>query len=371
MAGTDPVRVTFVSSYGRLGGSEIYLERLLDRIPAASITQVVSLGEGPLIDRLSTNGIPVETIDTSGRARSIVASARRLRQRLVTERPDVVHANGLKAAIAVALATFGTGLPAIWVKHDFAMDGWRAQILARRFRIVVGVSRALLTTFGTREDRFRVVHTGIEAGGVEESGGADLATLCDAPADARIVGLIGHLIPGKGHLELLAVARGVLAEVPEARFAFIGGAPSEGFGDYVEGLERMIRHLDLEPVVKLLGHRDDVAALLPGCRVVVIPSVAKEGADTEGFPLVALEAMSAGTAIVGYEVGGLPELVGGCGLLVDRGDRAALERSLIDVLRDDSLRARLVECGRERVQQRFSSDQMVSSMMELYEEAAV
>ena len=52
----------------------------------------------------------------------------------------------------------------------------------------------------------------------------------------------------------------------------------------------------------------------------------------EGFPYVGLEAMAVGTPVVGYEHGGLPEMLGDCGLLVSPGDRNALGEAILHLL---------------------------------------
>ena len=65
----------------------------------------------------------------------------------------------------------------------------------------------------------------------------------------------------------------------------------------------------------------------------------------EGFPYVGLEAMAVGTPVVGYAHGGLPEMLGECGLLVPPGDRAALRHAILDVLENEAERDRLAGCG--------------------------
>jgi N-acetyl-alpha-D-glucosaminyl L-malate synthase BshA len=86
--------------------------------------------------------------------------------------------------------------------------------------------------------------------------------------------------------------------------------------------------------VRVLGYRTDVGELLAQCDVLVMSSL------EESFCLAALEAMVAGLAVVGPDVGGLAELTGHgrTGMLFDRGDVAAGARLVETVLRDDQLR---------------------------------
>ena len=55
---------------------------------------------------------------------------------------------------------------------------------------------------------------------------------------------------------------------------------------------------------------------------------------TKDFGLVALEGMASGCAVVASNLGGIPELLGGAGLLFDPGDVAGLAGLLGELLAD-------------------------------------
>ena len=73
--------------------------------------------------------------------------------------------------------------------------------------------------------------------------------------------------------------------------------------------------------------------------VVLVPSA------FEGLGLVPLEAMAAGTAVVGYDVVGLHDTVGRRGELVAHGDVAALAAACRRLLVDSTRREQLVEAA--------------------------
>ena len=76
------------------------------------------------------------------------------------------------------------------------------------------------------------------------------------------------------------------------------------------------------------------------------------------------------SARAGYAEGGLPEVLGSCGLLVPTGDRAALGDAITLVLEDDAIRRSLADCGRERARTEFRLERMVESILECYREAS-
>ncbi|KKL85249.1 hypothetical protein LCGC14_1956620, partial [marine sediment metagenome] len=64
----DAIPVTFVSPHSLLGGSERYLELLLENLDRGWVRGVVCLQEGPFAARLRTLGYPLEVVPTPARA---------------------------------------------------------------------------------------------------------------------------------------------------------------------------------------------------------------------------------------------------------------------------------------------------------------
>jgi glycosyltransferase involved in cell wall biosynthesis len=363
--------VAFVSPYGQLAGAERYLGLVLDWIPPERIKAIVLLQEGPFVDRLRGQWREVTVIPTSPRLPGILRSAWRLRRMLASDPPDLVHANGVKAALVAVLATAGTRTPVVWVKHDLSFDRSLARPLALGCRLVIGKSEAAARVFkGPLRRRVRVVLYGLPPVSADRAAARRLVLeTLGAPESARIVGLIGRLYPMKGQHELLEILPDLVREVPEVRVAFVGQEdPSEAA--YAAALRRRARELDLGDSLTFVGRVEEAPFFAAGCDLVATPSVPAERGNTESFSLVALESMQVGTPVAGYAEGGLPEVVGSCGILVPTGDRRALLGTLVRALRDDDLRARLAACGRERSASLFSLERMLSELRACYLEAA-
>jgi glycosyltransferase involved in cell wall biosynthesis len=96
--------------------------------------------------------------------------------------------------------------------------------------------------------------------------------------------------------------------------------------------------------------------------VFVLPSL------WEGLPLVILEAMFGGNAIVASNISGVPEAIdhGTHGVLVPAGDPVALADGLAGVLRDPAYRRRLADAALERARTCFTIDAMTSAYEQLY-----
>jgi glycosyltransferase involved in cell wall biosynthesis len=370
---SDAVAVTFVSSHARLGGEENYLLRLLGELGPEWVRNVICLEDAAFVERLRAGGIPTEVIPTPTRPPGMLRSALELRRAIRRAGPDVVHANGVKAAVVSAAAMIGMRVPLIWLKHDFSWDGWLARLVGRRSAQVVGVSEAVTQTFrGRTRRKVHVVHNGLPELEVDRGEGRRrLHALIGEPAPEAVVSLVARIDPNKGHREVISILPQLRAHVPGLRVAFIGDEHVPHL-EFAQSLRDELAAGELEDAVAFTGFRDDAIDLIAGSDLVVLPSTIDErsGMGREGFPYVGLESMAVGTPVVGYEHGGLPEMLGDCGRLLSPGDRDALREAILELLRDPGLRERLAECGRARVRERFSLEAMVEAMKERYREAA-
>jgi glycosyltransferase involved in cell wall biosynthesis len=364
------VPVTFVTD-AQPGGTERYLTLLLESLGPAWIENVVCLEDG-LADRLQRRGYPARMIKASRRKTGLLATAWKLRNLLHGTNTAVLHADNLKAALISVLATRGTGIPVVWVKHDFSWDGRLARLVGRRCTQVVGVSSSVTQTFyGEGRTNIRVIRSGVPELEADRDAGRQLLLATLSPATpAAIISLIGRLHPVKGHRELLGALPAVRAKVPGVHCVFVGGE-DRSVPAYPAELKHQVAAAGLEDAVTFIDHRNDAVELLSGSDVVAIPTVRDTGGfGREGFSYVGVEAMAVGTPVVGYDHGGLPEVLGECGLLVPPADRRALGEAIVQLLNDEGLRERLARCGRRRVAEEFPLSQTVTSMKETYREAA-
>ncbi len=157
---------------------------------------------------------------------------------------------------------------------------------------------------------------------------------------------VGRLTEEKGVGELVPVARRL---GPEGPMLVIGDGPLAAL--LADAPPWVLR-------VPSVPHADALQAMREAA-VVVIPSL-----WAEPFGRTALEAMACGAAVVASRSGGLPEVLGDAGLLVEPGHRAALVNALHDALaRAPALGAK----GRRRYEALSAGG--AASLLAVYEEA--
>ena len=139
-----------------------------------------------------------------------------------------------------------------------------------------------------------------------------------------------------------------------------------GGGD-VEGYRAQARHLGIDGFVRLPGWCDQAqtAALLANTDVLILPSY------DEVLPLVILEALANGVAVICTEVGEVPSLLtdGVDTLYVKPGDVDGIAAALRKVLGDAHLRETLEHNGHALYQRQFSLPKFFTAVARVHQRA--
>ena len=132
-----------------------------------------------------------------------------------------------------------------------------------------------------------------------------------------------------------------------------------GDGPYLPRLRGLASELGVN--VRFLGQipREELIRLYPTAKVFVLPSL------SENFPMVLLEALAAGCAVVTTDASGCREVVGEAGITVPPEDPEALAKELETLIADEARIARLGSLGRERVR-RFAWSRIAGEYEALY-----
>jgi glycosyltransferase involved in cell wall biosynthesis len=178
-----------------------------------------------------------------------------------------------------------------------------------------------------------------------------------AALDSRVVVAAGRLAKEKGFGRMIEAFAPVAREHPDWRLDIYGE------GSERESLTRRITRLRLDGRVRLPGYTDDFRGVLAGAAAYALTSRA------EGFPMVLIEAMSAGVPLVAMDCPRGPgEIVddGKNGLLVEDGDVAGFTEALRRLVEDDDLRR---ACGRRAHEdaRQYGIDRVLEEWLQLFE----
>ncbi|UWP85498.1 glycosyltransferase [Dactylosporangium fulvum] len=299
------------------------------------------------------------------------ATRRTLTQLLAEGGYDVVHTHSAKAGALGRIAASRAGVARIvhtfhgFPFHEFQPRWLRAayvraeRYLARRTHAFLAVGSAVAAQairLGLAPpDGIRTIPPAVDSADLQFSPAArGLARRrLGLPTGVRLVGTVGRVDYQKApELWIDALA----ATGDDVWGVWIGDGPLR------EQLLARARKRGVADRFCLLGHREDVADLLPAFDVFALAS------RYEGLPCVLIEAIGAGVPVVATAVNAVPEVVvpGETGLLVPPGTAAPLGRAIRYLLEEPAEAARMARTARERLDQRYTPQTLGAALDHTY-----
>jgi alpha-maltose-1-phosphate synthase len=294
---------------------------------------------------------------------------------------DLVHSHTWYANLGGHLAALLYGVPHVMTMHSleplrpwkaeqlgggYALSSWCEKVAVESADAIIAVSSGMradvLAAYpAVTPERVVVIRNGIDSAEyAPDPGTAVLDRYGVDPARPAVI-FVGRITRQKGVPVLLRAAASLAAE---AQLVLCAGQPDTAelateVTDLVAGLQASRAGVIWIP--EMLPKRE-VIQLLSHATVFACPSL------YEPLGIVNLEAMACGTAVVGSQVGGIPEVVvdGETGLLVPPDDPAALAAALNALILDPARAAALGAAGRKRTATEFGWDAIAAQTADLY-----
>jgi glycosyltransferase involved in cell wall biosynthesis len=349
------IRVVHVALQLQVGGMEkllVEFARYVDRQQFELL--FVSLGErGSLAEDIEACGWPVVALQ--GREGLSAKLLWRLVRVFRSWNADIVHTHNSKPLVYAGPAARLAGIKrVVHTRHGQRYQaGSRATKLFRfaaRFADrVVSVSKdsaRLSALEGIPADKISTVWNGIDISKFEYVG----------PKDGGPAAMVGRLSPEKDVETLIRAVPLVLRHHPHFLLLIAGDGPCR------TDLQPLAASLGVVDHVRFLGEVRDVAGLLAGSSMFVLPSL------TEGISLTLLEAMARGLPVIATRVGGNPEVVveGETGFLVPTRSPVDLAEAILKLIGDPQQGRSMGLAGRTRVERDFDVRRMVAEYESLY-----
>ena len=307
------------------------------------------------------NGVPVRGLFCAGDLD--LPFAYRLTQYINESKPDLVHCHSRRGAdVLGGLAASFADVPAVVSRR---VDNTEMRLIAalryRPFKKVIAISEAIATVLrehGIEEERLEVIRSAVDADRFAvKSDCASFRNEFGIAEDEVVIAAAGQLIPRKGQQFLLEAVAKLRQREQSFRLLIFG----EGY--LGAQLQAQAESLGLGDCVDFGGFRDDLDDFVGCFDVFAHPALA------EGLGVATLKAQAAGVPVVAFAAGGMKEAVadGKTGYLVQPEDVNELEKSINRLARDESLRQKMGQAGRERMQKDFSIATMVDRHLEVYE----
>jgi glycosyltransferase involved in cell wall biosynthesis len=298
--------------------------------------------------------------------------------RLAALRPDVAHFEWESAAVSHLALADAWGCPIVISCHG----GLRAYGQSPSYaRVLAGLpavfDRAAAVQCVSEAEKAEAIRLGLDPAKARVIRcGVDPAVFSPAGLQAGVgntmrVVAVGWLRWVKGYEYALRTMRALLDAGVPAELDIFGGDPPPPVGEPSDRARVLhtIEDLGLRDSVRVHGHvaTETVVEHLRGAHALLHSSV------SEGLPVVVLEAMACGLAVVATDCGGVREAVrdGVEGFVVPPREPSAAAAALAHLWQRPGLRERMGRAGRERVHAAFTLDGHLREMEALYRRVAL
>lgn len=347
------MRILQVMAGAEHGGAETAFADMTLALARAGLCVEVATRRAPDRNRrLEQEGLRVHTLPFGGMLD--VYTPWRLGRIVDAFQPDIVQSWMSRAAFHLRRWSPGRPCPRyVTVSRLGGYYGLKYYKHTEYFTAITPDIRTYLLKEGIAPDRVRHINNFAET---DDEGQAPTAPASRAalstPEKAPLLLFLGRLHPSKA-VDILLRA---LAEVPDACLWIAGEGPERG------ALETQCAALGLESRVRFLGWRNDRAALLRACDLLVFPS------RYEPFGTVFVQGWAYAKPLVAAASDGPRQYVrdGEDGLVVPIDDAPALALAIRRVLGDASLAARLGAAGHARYSAEFTRERAVAAYLDFY-----
>jgi glycosyltransferase involved in cell wall biosynthesis len=346
----EALRVLWLTKGLGPGGAErllAALARSIDRDRFSPTAAYLLPEKDHLVPELAEAGVAAVCLD--GASEHDLRWARRLRQLVVEQNIDVVHAHApYPAAVArPVLRSLGRRRPAIVYTEHNSWDGyerptrWANALTYSLDDARLAVSPAALASMPAPfRRRTEVLIHGIDLDEAAAHGAARdrLRTELGVGDTTVLVVTLANLRAHKDYPTLLGAARRALDAGAPIRFVAVGQGPLEA------AVRTQASRLGLGDAFEFLGFRADALDVLAAGDIFTLSSKA------EGYPVSLMEALALGLPVVATAVGGIPEAVrsGVEGLTVPPSRPDLLGDALAQLAGDAERRAQFGRAARAR-----------------------
>lgn len=291
--------------------------------------------------------------------------------------PTIVHTTLSRADVAGRSAANSLGMPVVttWAstctapgnvikqvkrRRTDAIDRWTAQYASRFHAVSEMVAESVGNRLGVAQSRIDVIPRGRDAHRLGDHSPKRTGSCRDrlGLGDGPVVVAFADHVHRDGLDVLLDAAAAVHATLPGLT-VLIGG----DHGLETDHLTDMISQRGLERVVRLLGPRSDVGALLAAADVCAVPS------RTEEFPDTVVEAMLVGTPVIASNLASVRVVLPNerMGRLVRPEDPLDLARALEQTLTNPTSRHDRAVLARKNAVRKFSLPAVADETIAFYE----
>ena len=372
------IKILRIQSRICIGGPAVHTEMLSRHLPGDRYESVVIGGavdahESCRADDLKRKGVDVRILDDMKRSLAVLRDLKsiyKIYKIIMREKPDIVETHTAKAGATGRIAAFLAGVPVIiHTFHGHVFDGYFGPLVTQAILLIEKVLARITTQIVVLsekqrrdialkyriapEKKVKLIPLGFELDrflSLHKNG--HLKKELGVSGDAKLIAIIGRIVPIKNHEMILRVIKKLNAGSMDVHLAVVGDGE----------LRSTIEKAGNSEHIHYLGWRSDLEYIYSGIDLLVLTSL------NEGTPLAIIEAMASGVPVVSTAVGGVPDIVidGENGYTCDANDDEEMCKKIESILTNTELNSTFVSNARKRVIERYMYQRLIGDMDELY-----
>ena len=283
---------------------------------------------------------------------------------------DMVH-NNTAAVLEGIYLKRKLKLPLIWHVHEIivkpkAISDFINMLMGRYADKIVTVSQAVANHIKQspfiKDSQVEVIYNGVDNAVYYPMDASSIREKFDIAQDALVIGMIGRVNAIKGQNDFIEAVEPLL-EKNEQAVAFLAGGVFPGEEWRLEELDKRIASSSVVSLIHRIDYYDKTSELYNMFDIFVLPSI-----KPDSLPTVVLEAMACSKPVVGYNNGGIAEMVvddkSGC--LVKPNRPQELSNAISLLLDSSEKREKFGRVGYQRQKELFSLESYIKNFSELY-----
>ena len=343
-----------------LGGAEKVVIDLADQMNALGHNVKIAYLTGEMLLRPASIEIEIISLDMNSK-NDLFSASKKYKQLVRYFKPNVVHAHMIHANVFARLNRIGCALPKLICTAHNSNEGGKLRMLAYRAtnclsdinsNVSQEATAALINKGAFSKSNLITVYNGINLSKFQKE--SDNIQFKKKTVNLIAIGRFSDQKDYPNLINAFAVLKS--QNNSNVKLNIVGD------GELRSEIEILIKELQLEEDITLLGRRSDIPQLLSQAAIFVLAS------KFEGFGLVVAAAMACESYVVATDSGGVAEVMGNTGKLVPIQNSQALADALQNAMALSSKdRMQNNRKARARVEQLFSLETSVQKWLALYE----
>lgn len=356
------MRILYVITGLSGGGAEKVVADLADQMILKGHEVKIAYLKGDIVVKPTSEKVELLYLGFENLGKILIA-AKNYRNLVKKFKPDVVHSHMVHANIFSRLNRIFQSIPKLICTAHSSNEGGALRMFAYRVtdslaNVNTNVSESARDTFIEKKafnENSIFFYNGINLNRFKNIESSE-----DNRKNKEIVKLIavGRLNISKDYPNLLKAIK-IIKNKGYTNFSL----SIVGDGEEKNNIIDLINNYELQDQVSLLGRRNDIPELMSNSDIFVLSS------SFEGFGLVVAEAMACKTLVIGTDCGGVKEVMGDTGILVQPQDSEALANALIQAfnMSDNDIIQNNLKAF-QYVKDNFDLTRLVDKWLKLYEQ---